>query len=152
MAALTGNESGTLTESVDAGTKPMCANPFTGAPYVGVDQNFYAALYTPNPGTDNPPGSGQPAKTITYTIFNTNSDQTIDLCFDAPYEFEQLGDTFAPPDGNGGFVGLLQTCDGDGDTCQTKAQVPDDGQPSGNDTVFTITVQAGQPGDPAWGG
>jgi hypothetical protein len=161
-AMLTGNESGALTESVDVGNKPKCNFPGpNGAPYVGVDHNFYTVLYTPNPGTDNPPGSGQPAKTITYTIFNTNSDQTINLCFEAPYEFEQIDDTNAPPatDGNGGFAGLLESCTGPSevgenppDTCQTETQVADDSQQSGNDTVFTINIQAGEPGDPAvWG-
>jgi hypothetical protein len=143
---------GTLSLSVDVGTKPVC-NTLAGTPYQGVDQNFYSALYTP---TDN--GNTQVAKTIMYTIFNTGGHEGINLCFAAPYPFEQLDDSPAVagtlPDGSPGFVGLLEKCDPaeDGatpDPCQTVATVADPN--GGTDTVFTITIPAGEPGDPAWG-
>jgi hypothetical protein len=145
---------GNLNLSVDTGTKPVCGT-LAGTPYVGHDQNFYSAIYTPDAGTP------QVAKTIKYTIFNTGGAEGIHLCFAAPYQFEQLDDSPAVagtlPDGSSGFVGLLETCDSaeDGttpDPCQTVATVPDTGVSSGSDTVFTITVPAGEPGDPAiWG-
>jgi hypothetical protein len=140
QAFLTDGESGTLSESVDVGTAPTCAG------YTAHDDNFYTALYTPKTG-------GQPAKTITYTIFNTGeAGSTIHLCFEAPYRFEQLGDVNFPSTDTGPFVGLLERCDGDNDPCQTETQVPDLGQPSGNDTKFTIMIPAGEPGDPAYHG
>lgn len=144
QAFLTGNESGTLTESVDTGTRPVCDFPGSQTQYVPFDQNFYTALYTPNTG-------GQPAKSITYTIFNTGQ-ANLHLCFEAPYEFEQLDDTNAPSNGNGQFVGLLENCDNDDDPCQTTTTVPDSSVSSGFDTVITVTIPAGEPGDPAWGG
>jgi hypothetical protein len=142
---------GTLNLSVDVGTKPVCATS-SGAPYVGHDQNFYGTVYTPNAGT------AQVAKTMKYTLFDTGGVQGIHLCFAAPYEFEVLGDTNAPPgtlpDGTPGFVGLLENCDPANDAvadpCQTTTTVPDSNVPTGVDTVITISIPAAELGDPAY--
>jgi hypothetical protein len=145
QAFLTGDESGTLTESVDTGTEPVCDLPGTTTPYVPFDHNFYTALYTPNTG-------GQPAKSITYTIFNTG-EATLHLCFEAPYEFEELGDIeLKKPNSSDQYVGLLETCDGDNDPCQTTTTVSDPRNPLEVDTVITVTIPAGESGDPSFSG
>lgn len=146
----TAGASGTLNLSVDDGTKPAC-NTLAGGTYQGADQNFYGVLYTPDPGTP------QVAKTATYTIFNTGSVPGLHLCFAAPYPFELLDNsTFAPPpapppgtlpDGSPGYVGLLVNC--------ANATIPGPCQTStvvGSDTVFTINIPAGEPGDPYFHG
>jgi hypothetical protein len=135
---------GTLTLSVDQGTKPVCSS-LAGGTYAGKDQNFYGVLYTPDPGTP------EVAKTITYTIFNTGTVPGIQLCFAAPYPFELADNSFfAPPpppatlpDGTAGYVGLLVNC--------AKATQPGPCQTStvqNNNTVLTINIPAGESGDP----
>jgi hypothetical protein len=145
---------GTLTLSVNQGTKPVCGT-LAGTPYVGPEQNFYGVIYTPDAGTPFV------AKTITYTLFNTGNVSGIHLCFAAPYPFELLDDSTPAspngtlPDGSPGFVGLLENCEpveeaGESapEPCQTSATVADNGVSTGFDTVFTITIPAGEPGDP----
>jgi hypothetical protein len=90
------------------------------------------------------------AKMITYTIKNV-SPTGVQYCFGAPYEFETLGDHPAPPgtlpDGSPGFIGLLEHCESfsEGPEACVQSIVA-----SGPNTVLTVRIDAGLPGDP-WG-
>jgi hypothetical protein len=139
-------DDGNLALSVDTGTRPTCEG------YEAHDDNFYTVVYSPTGET------GEVAKTMTYTIFDTtyvkNPQKTFQLCFEAPYEFEVQGGTNAPLV-NGSYVGLLETCEtcnNDDGPCQTVTQVPDESQETGYDTVYTVTIPPGEPGDPSYYG
>jgi hypothetical protein len=133
------NDAGTLTGTVNTGQPLVCSG------YTPRDQNWYGVLES----------TSNRAKTITYTLKNT-SPSGVELCFGAPYEFETLDNQNAPagtlPDGSAGFVGLLEHCESFGEPPEACVQsivgVPDAGVSSGQDTVATIRIDAGLPGDP----
>ena len=125
---------GTLSESVDVGT------PLTCAGYAARDPNWFGFVES----------TGNRSKLITYTLDNTGP-AGVEFCFGAPYEFETPGDHPAPPgtlpDGTSGFVGLLERCESFSEPPEAcvKSIVAD-----GPNTVVTVRIDAGLPGDP-WG-
>ncbi len=139
------NDAGTLSGTIDPGQPLMCSG------YSAKDRNWYGVVETPVSGAI------YRAKTITYTLKNT-SPQGVEVCFGAPYEFETIGDQKAPPgtlpDGSSGFVGLLEHCESfpePPEACVASITgVPDPSISSGQNTVATIRIDAGLPGDP-WG-
>jgi uncharacterized repeat protein (TIGR01451 family) len=129
---------GTLTESVDTGSRLECPG------YRSQDPNWYGFFET----------AANREKKLTYTLKNTTRDSS-QFCFGAPYEFKTKGGGHARrhrlPDGTTGFVGLLPLCrvTHHGPCIGSRRQVPDATSTTGFDTVIQALIPAG-PGDP-WG-
>lgn len=132
--------------------------------YVSADQNVYEF--------DGPAGR---SKVGTITITNPNpSSPTLtgsatkvlgaqQICFDGPVQFTTAAGALATPDGNGGYIGLLPTCesgdryddpDGDADDttgpCHNRQQDTtraDASSPLGFDIVLVADIPP-EPGDP----
>ena len=68
-------------------------------------------------------------------------------CYDAPYEFTTSSGTPAPPDGSGGFIGLLPSCPAAG-PCMSKTTQLDLNNGLGFDVVINVSVPEGLAGDP----
>jgi hypothetical protein len=146
MSISTTTAAGTLTENVDVGSPLSCADEANGG-YTGFDTNTYQFFEE----------TGTADKTIVYTIDGVSSDNDVEMCFGATYEFvtneggEAASGTL--PDGTTGFVGLLPDCDDEFDgigPCIESRQFSTD------DVDFVVvTVQVpgltdeGTPGDPA---
>ncbi len=129
---------GTLTESVDTGSRLECPG------YRAQDPNWFGFFET----------ATNREKILTYTLKNTSRDSS-QFCFGAPYEFKTNGGGHARkhklPDGTTGFVGLLPLCrvTHRGPCIASRRQVADASSTTGFDTVIQALIPAG-PGDP-WG-
>lgn len=105
--ATTTSGTGELTLSANSNNSSLL--PCAG--YVSADQNVYEF--------DGPPDRSK-VGTITITDPNPlsptlagNANQVLaaqQICFDSPVEFTTAFGSLAPPDGSGGFIGLLPTC------------------------------------------
>jgi hypothetical protein len=148
MTISTTEDAGTLTESVDVGSPLSCSAEANGG-YTGFDTNTYQFVET-----------GLADKTITYTIDGVSSDNNVEMCFGAPYEFVTNTDAEASsgtlPDGSSGFVGLLPDCDADFEgigPCVESRQFTTDDRPF---VVVTVDIPGmlvtGGPADPAMHG
>jgi hypothetical protein len=128
------DNAGTLSESVNVGTPLRCVG------YTARDPNWFEFVSS----------SINRSKVITYRIEYTNP-KGVQVCFGAPYKFETLGDQNAPrgtlPDGAPGYVGLLEHCESFPEPPEACVQSI---VGAGRDTVVTIRIDAGLPGDP-WG-
>ena len=138
------SNAGTLSLSVDAGTRLTCKG------YYAQDLNWWEFVSSSN----------NRSKLITYTINNT-SPKGIQVCFGAPYEFTTSSGKPAAsgtlPDGTSGFIGLLPFCGKDGGCQKTQTNGPciqsitsskDWSSKSGYDAKVTVQVPAGLQGDP----
>ena len=105
---------GSLMESLDLGTALACSG------YTPVDINWYSFTMT----------SDNRSKQVGYTVsepFPTNTttpepiEDTVQVCYGAPYEFTTSAGTPALavtlPDGSSGYAGLLPTCPSAGGPC-----------------------------------
>jgi hypothetical protein len=130
-----GTDSGTVTLSVDPGTRPTCQD------YEPRDTHWYGVFES----------TGERSKTITETLFDTSTNG-LQVCFAAPYEFETATDQNAPPgplpDGTHGFVGLLETCEPGPESPEACVQSI---VPSEDGAVITIRIDGGLDGDPWFG-
>lgn len=150
---------GSLMESLDLGTALACSG------YAAVDTNWYSFTMS----------SDNRSKQVGYTVsepFPTGAttpepiEDTVQVCYGAPYEFSTSAGTPAPavtlPDGSSGYAGLLPTC-----TSATAGPClePITSLPSSDNyicsednpfiwtavcgtTTLTINIPEGLPGDP----
>jgi hypothetical protein len=126
------SNSGTLDEAVDLGSALQC----TG--YEPFDPNWYTFVSS----------SINRIKVITYTFFG--SPEGIQVCFGAPYEFTTSSGQPAPhvmlPDGTTEFEGLLPSCAVRNNPCVQSTTTQ--GGTNGVNTVVTVRIPDGLPGDP----
>lgn len=124
------SNAGTLEEEVDLGSALQC----TG--YEPFDPNWYTFVSS----------SINRIKVITYTLFG--SAEGIQACFGAPYEFTTSSGQPAPqvmlPDGTTEFEGLLPSCPVRNNPCVQSITTGTNGV----NTVLTVRIPDGLPGDP----
>ena len=138
IAAIKSNNTGQLLESVNPSNVAAltCENP-DGSDYVSADENTYGVFAT----VDR-------QKVVKITI--TNPAISIPLsqqqvCFDAPYRFGTAAGAPLLPDGNGGYIGLLQTC-----TKKSVGPCHDRALDSlaGSNVTLVVNIPSGLPQDP----
>ena len=145
--------SGTAAGSVQAAANTSTLTPLNCAGYTSADPTSYDFL-TPEDRTKVVTLTiRDPAIALTGTINTILAKQQI--CLDAPYDFTTASGGNAPSDGNGGFIGLMQSC-----TLKTTGPchnrgadkgVPDLSSPIGYDLVLVADIPSGLPGDPHMG-
>jgi hypothetical protein len=132
---------GFLEESVNSGTPLQCAG------YTQEDPNWWQFFMS----------NVNRSKTLRNVVTNpilplgVNTIPAVlgltKYCYDAPYEFTTSAGTPAPPDGSGGFIGLLPNCPAAG-PCMSKTAQLDLRNGLGFDVVITVSVPEGLAGDP----
>jgi hypothetical protein len=138
VAATKSNNTGQLLESVNASNlAPLrCENP-DGSVYNSADRNSYGVFAT----VDR-------QKVVTITISNPATSVPLNqqqVCFDAPYQFGTATGAPLLPDGNGGYLGLLQTCTRTSvGPCHNRAL----DSVTGSTVVLVVDIPSGLPGDP----
>ena len=143
VVALKSKTTGQIFESANASdlTPLTCENP-DGSDYVSADPNVYGVLAT-----------AHRKKVVTITITNPVVPIALkkqQVCFDAPYEFKTLKGKLAPPDGNGGFIGLLPSCGADPDFRPGRGPCHDrdDDKMIGSTVKLVVNIPSGLPQDP----
>jgi hypothetical protein len=109
---------------------------------VSADQNTYGVFSTVDRN-----------KVVTITITNPAVSIPLDqqqVCFDAPYTFGTAAGAPLLPDGNGGFIGLLQDCTKTSvGPCHNRAADSVSVDSMGRPTVtLVVDIPSGLPGDP----
>lgn len=145
--------SGGSTGSVQEAANTSKLTPLNCAGYTSADPNVYDFLTTEDRSKVVTLTITDPAIPLTGTINTILAKQQI--CLDAPYDFTTASGGKAPSDGNGGFIGLMQTCTlktvGPCHNRGADKAVPDVNSPIGYDLVLVAKVPSGLPGDPHMG-
>lgn len=132
--------SGTLTETVDAGTPLECSG------YTPFDPNWYGFVES----------ATNRGKLLVYTLKNTGPNvSALHYCFGAPYPFKtRHGGTSVKttlPSGSIEYTGLLPHCrpaTEKGPCILARTAVHDSSVTKRFDTLFVVAIPAGLPGDP----
>lgn len=144
---------GQSTGSVQEAANTSKLTPLNCAGYTSADPNVYDFLTTEDRTKVVSLTITDPAIALTGTINTILAEQQI--CLDAPYDFTTVSGGLAPSDGNGGFIGLMQTCTlrsvGPCHNRGADKAVPDLNSPIGYDLVLVANIPSGLPGDPHMG-
>jgi hypothetical protein len=144
---------GQSTGSVQEAANTSKLTPLNCAGYTSADPNVYDFLTTEDRTKVVTLTITDPAIPLTGTINTILAEQQI--CLDAPYDFTTVSGGKAPSDGNGGFIGLMQTCTlrsvGPCHNRGADKAVPDLNSPIGYDLVLVANIPSGLPGDPHMG-
>jgi hypothetical protein len=141
IAASSGPNAGTLSESLDIGPALECPG------YTPQDSHWFGFFLTgPNR-----------RKEITYTVTPTGQSKELvgstQICFGASVDFTTQSGKPAPPitlpDGSIEFEGLLPDCPAAGGPCvESRGTTPDPNSPTGYDLVLNAEAPAAFAGDP----
>ena len=138
--------SGTLTQTVNVGTRLTCGS------YRPRDPNWYDSVVVP-PASQTPTAAPiSIVDDVSYTLRNTTAEG-IGFCLGAAYDFTTASGNQAPagalPNGKPGFIGLLPRCSESKPPCiASVSQKRDASAKTGFDTLMKVRIP--ENGDP-WG-